>query len=50
MTEDEKIQHLNKLLETEAKTLNHKKKKKLRERYDALLETTELYKEFNEEK
>lgn len=50
MTEDEKIQHLNKLLETEVKTLNPKRKKKLRERYDALLETTELYKEFNEEK
>ena len=50
MTEDEKIQHLNKLLETEANTLDPKRKKKLRERYDALLETTELYKEFNEEK
>lgn len=49
MNEEEKIQHLNKLLETEVKTLNPKRKKKLRERYDALLETTELYKEFNEE-
>lgn len=50
MTEEEKIWHLNKLLETEVKTLNPKMKKKLRERYDALLETTELYKEFDKEK